>query len=121
MLSGKNPRAGLVSALQTLLQEFRSESLTGDPARDWIHVKKALGASSNPELAKIPNHLDYLVAFNRGKRISANLSESWQRDGQYTRAREALELALVQEKFRFIGVLPKQLRIPVARPQKAAG
>lgn len=98
VLSGKKPRAGLVSALLTLLQEFRSVSLTGDPARDWTRVKKALRASSNPELAKIANHLDYLVAFNRGKRISANLSESWQRDGQYTRAREALELALVQDQ-----------------------
>ena len=98
VLSGKKPKAGLVSALQTLLQEFRSVSLTGDPARDWTFVKKALRASGNPELAKIANHLDYLVAFNRGKRISANLSESWQRDGQYTKAREALELALVQDQ-----------------------
>ena len=38
------------------------------------------------------------LAFNRGKRISANLSEEWQRDGQYTNARNALDLALSQDQ-----------------------
>jgi DNA helicase-2/ATP-dependent DNA helicase PcrA len=96
--SGKNPKAAFVKVLRTLLQDVETTPLSGDPARDWIRVKKALRASGNDKLTRVAKHLDYLVAFNRGKRISANLSEMWQRDGQYTQARGALELALAQDQ-----------------------
>jgi DNA helicase-2/ATP-dependent DNA helicase PcrA len=39
-----------------------------------------------------------MVAFQRGHRISAGLSEEWLRDGAYTRARAALDIALAQEQ-----------------------
>ena len=96
--SGKTPKAGFVGALQTVLQDVKSGRLTGDPARDWPTVKKALRESGDKKLTQIASHLDYLVAFNRGKRISANLGEIWQRDGQYTQARKAIELALAQDQ-----------------------
>lgn len=96
--SDKLPRAGFVRALLDMMDHLRSQELTGDPARDWIHIKKALRASGDVEISKVAKNLDYLVAFNRGKRISAGLGLIWQRDGQYTRAREALDLAMAQEQ-----------------------
>ena len=84
--------------LETLLGDLAHAPPRGNPASDWIAVKKALRASANPELARIAGHLDYLVACNRGKRISLHLSEMWQRDGQYTRAREALDAALAEDQ-----------------------
>lgn len=94
--SGKMPTAGFVAALRHLLETL--ESATGHPANDWINIKKRLRASGDGKLIQIARHLDYLIAFNRGKRISASLSEIWQRDGQYSHAREALERALAQDQ-----------------------
>ena len=96
--SGMIPKAGFVGALQSLLQNVKCARLTGDPARDWTMVKKALRESGDNKITQIARHLDYFFAFNRGKRISANLADMWQRDGQYTYARKALELALAQDQ-----------------------
>jgi DNA helicase-2/ATP-dependent DNA helicase PcrA len=48
-------------------------------------------------LISVAQHLDYLVAFNRGKRISANLSAAWEATTTYLRARDALDSALAQD------------------------
>ena len=96
--AGKTSRAALVTMMKALLEQLASSTFTGDPARDWIMVKKALRTSGHEDLARVAKHLDYLVAFNRGKRISANLAEIWQRDGKYTSARVALDLALAQDQ-----------------------
>jgi hypothetical protein len=45
----------------------------------------------------VAQHLDYLVAFNRGKRISANLSAAWEMTASYLRARDAQDNALAQD------------------------
>src|ERR1044071_5370701 len=94
--AGKIPKAAFVTRLQTLLESI--DTLCGDPGRDWIMVKKLLRASGDVKLIQIAKHLDYLVAFNRGRRISASLTEVWQRDGQYTNAREVLDSALAQDQ-----------------------
>jgi DNA helicase-2/ATP-dependent DNA helicase PcrA len=96
--TNKKVRADIVLSLNALIKHLGSSGFTGNPAKDWIMVKKALRDSNNEELIKVARHLDYLVAFNRGKRISANLAEAWQRDGQYTKARELLDLALAQDQ-----------------------
>lgn len=96
--NGNLPRAGLVGALADIIKRLAEDGFIGDPGKDWLAVKKTLRASGQEELSKIAGYLDYLVAFNRGKRISGNLAEAWQRDGQYTRAREALDLALAQDQ-----------------------
>jgi len=45
----------------------------------------------------VAQQLEYLVAFNRGKRISANLGSAWEMTASYVRAREALDSALTQD------------------------
>jgi DNA helicase-2/ATP-dependent DNA helicase PcrA len=93
---GKIPRAAFVSRLQGTLD--RVGPFTGEPARDWISVKNELRASAEPTLVQVAKHLDYVVAFKRGKRISRGLTELWQRYGQYTNAREVLDAALAQDQ-----------------------
>ena len=46
----------------------------------------------------VAKSLDYLVAFNRGRRIGMGLGTIWERDGHYTAAREALDIALAQDQ-----------------------
>jgi DNA helicase II / ATP-dependent DNA helicase PcrA len=50
------------------------------------------------DLTEVAKNLDYLVAFNRGRRISGGLGAVWVRDSQYTGAREVLDIALAQDQ-----------------------
>jgi DNA helicase-2/ATP-dependent DNA helicase PcrA len=95
--AGKFSSGGLVKALRVLLGTLKTDAFTGDPARDWIFVKKTLRASGETTFAGVAQHLDYLVAFNRGKRISANLGAAWEMTSSYLRARDALDNALAQD------------------------
>jgi len=89
--------SALVKSVRDLLDTVKTAAFVGDPARDWIFVKKHLRDSKEPMLIAVAQHLDYLVAFNRSKRISANLSAVWEASATYLRAREALDSALAQD------------------------
>jgi DNA helicase-2/ATP-dependent DNA helicase PcrA len=95
--AGKISSAGQVTAIRSVLATLKTAAFTGDPAKDWTFVKKTLRASGEPMLIAVAQHLDYLVAFNRGKRISAGLSATWEMTETYARAREALDAALAQD------------------------
>jgi len=95
--AGKMSSAGLVKALRTLLSVLNTGAYCGDPARDWTLVKRRLRESNESVLMTVAQHLDYLVAFNRGKRIAGNLVTLWESTGTYSQARQALDAALVQD------------------------
>jgi DNA helicase-2/ATP-dependent DNA helicase PcrA len=95
--AGKISSSGLVKGVQTLLGVLKTTAFVGDPSRDWVLVKKKLRESNEPMLITVAQHLDHLVAFNRGKRISASLGAAWEMSGTYLRAREALDAALAQD------------------------
>lgn len=96
--AGKTLNINIVNALRGLIAELHTNNFTGDPATDWLSVKHALRATGQDELLRVAAQLDFLVAFRRGHRISAGLSNEWLRDGAYTHARQALDLALAQEQ-----------------------
>lgn len=96
--AGKVLTINLVRALRSVITRIRDEGFTGDPAVDWLFVKHALRATGQAELARAAVQLDFLVAFQRGHRISASLSDEWLRNGAYTRARLALDTAFAQEQ-----------------------
>lgn len=95
---GSPPLVSLVRAIDTLLQTVAAIGYTGKPQIDWIRVKRALRGAGDDTLTSIAGALDYLVAFNRGQRIAANLSELWLAYGTYVGARGALDNALAQEQ-----------------------
>ena len=95
--TGKISIAAQVSSLRHVLATLSTAAFTGDPARDWVFVKSTLRISGDSMLIAVAQHLDYLVAFNRGKKISANLSAIWQTTMTYAHAREALDAALTQD------------------------
>jgi DNA helicase-2/ATP-dependent DNA helicase PcrA len=95
---GKPLKINIAEALRATITSLRTEGFSGDPAADWLKVKRTLRASGQAELERAASHLDYLVAFRRGERISAALSAEWLRDGVYTSARAALDMALAQEQ-----------------------
>jgi DNA helicase-2/ATP-dependent DNA helicase PcrA len=94
---GEISNAGMVQALRKVLSTLTTAEYSGDPGRDWSLVKRRLRESKEPVLIAVAQHLDYLVAFNRGKRISANLVAQWEIHGAYFEARQALDAALTQD------------------------
>ena len=96
--AGKTLTINIVKALRGLIVALHIDGFTGDPATDWLTVKHALRATGQDELLRVAAQLDFLVAFRRGHRISAGLSNEWLRDGAYTHARLALDQALAQEQ-----------------------
>jgi DNA helicase II / ATP-dependent DNA helicase PcrA len=96
-LAGTISTAGQVKALRIVLSALTTNAFSGNPANDWILVKQTLGAWDDSLFIQVAQHLNYLVAFNRGKRISANLSTAWSATGTYLRARDALDSVLTQD------------------------
>jgi DNA helicase-2/ATP-dependent DNA helicase PcrA len=95
---GKPPKTKLAAALGDLLQSCSTASHDGKPAADWLRIKRLLRASDTSELQDVAEALDYLIAYNRGQRISASLSDLWIANGHYGGAQRALEDALTQEQ-----------------------
>ncbi|MBA6058195.1 3'-5' exonuclease [Pseudomonas juntendi] len=95
---GKPPKTNLVRSTEALIDGAAGLGLTGDPGKDWILVKTLLYRTGVHEFKQVAGALDYLIAFNRGKRISASLSEMWMSTGAYTTARQGLDSALVQDQ-----------------------
>lgn len=95
---GKLPTAGFIKNLLAIIDSLHLTKFSGNPAKDWLVVKALLRAAADPELRQVATHLDYLVGFNRGKRIGAELGLLWERHGQYRGAREAFESAIAQDQ-----------------------
>ncbi|RUE47690.1 ATP-dependent helicase [Pseudomonas aeruginosa] len=95
---GKPPKTKLARSAEALINGAAGLVLTGDPGRDWIQIKTLLYRTGVTEFKQVAGALDYLIAFNRGKRISASLTEMWMTTGAYTTARQGLDNALVQDQ-----------------------
>jgi DNA helicase-2/ATP-dependent DNA helicase PcrA len=91
-------RAKAAPALKLLIEALRDEQLTGNPGADWLAVRDRLAATNVAELKLVANLVVYLMAFNRGRRISDSLAEVWLRTGTYEGARLVLETAIEQDQ-----------------------
>lgn len=95
---GKRPRSKLVDACEQLTRSAQALQFSGKPHADWLLIKRILKENSEPLISAVASDLDYLVAFNRGRRISASLSRTWSDNGCYVRAREAVNTALAEDQ-----------------------
>lgn len=94
-LSGpaKAPRA-----LKTIIDSLKAEGFTGNPGTDWLTVRHRLQASGVVELKLVSGLVVYLMAFNRGRRISDCLTEVWLQTGSYQNAGSLIEAAISQDQ-----------------------
>src|SRR3546814_239862 len=116
---GNALKINIAKALRSVLSQISQEGFTGDPALDWLTVKNLLRATQQAELLRVASQLDFLVAFRRGHRISSGLSAEWLRDGSYTNARAALDLAFAQEQI--LDGVEAQVGLQVMNIHKAKG
>lgn len=88
--AGTHPRAnGVASKLLDALRALRTREFTGDPKRDWLNARSVLRNAGAKPLQDIAEDAEQLAAFQRGRRISAALTELWQTQGAYRNARAA--------------------------------
>lgn len=109
--AGKTPKVNIVKALRGVLATLRASRFVGDPPADWLLAKRALRESGEAALIRATRQLDFMVAFQRGHRISTALSAEWLRDGAYTRARAALDGALAQEQILDAAEPPRGIQV----------
>ncbi len=118
-MQGLSLRAKTVVACKHVLEVLGKTKLTGDPVRDWLCVKNLLRDTNEQTLVEVVRHLELVVAFNRGKRIAADLTLSWQLNGRYLNARQTLENALARDQM--IGGVDDKIRIQVMTIHKSKG
>lgn len=97
--AGKVPsRSSLYRKLGSVLRDLQEVNFCGDPRKDWVLVRRMLRDTRVPELLRVDQDLEYLIAFNRGKRIASGLSSMWENRGDYSFARQVLDEALAQDQ-----------------------
>lgn len=96
---GRTPRSNSVaSKLLGALRSLRDREFAGHPKRDWLDARSILSnAGANP-LKHIAGDAEQLVAFQRGRKISAALTELWQSQGSYRGARGAFDAAIAEDQ-----------------------
>lgn len=91
------PKKGIASSLSGTILTLHAGGFTGDPKTDWLRVKAAFRGCADKRISDIAAHLDYLVAFGRGRFLTANLSSCWTETGTYAGAQIAFDTALAQD------------------------
>jgi DNA helicase-2/ATP-dependent DNA helicase PcrA len=91
-------RAKCPGALHALLTQIRKTPFSGNPAQDWLTIRHAFQAADADELKTTARLVVYLMAFNRGRRISDRLTEAWQRHGSYVGARALIDAAVTEDQ-----------------------
>lgn len=97
--AGTLPRAnGVAAKLLGALRALRIHAFSGEPKRDWLDARTILrNAGANP-FQSIAQDAEQLVAFQRGRRIAAALTDLWQTQGVYRNARAALDAAIAEDQ-----------------------
>ena len=118
--AGTRPKTNTVAqAFLSLLRAQRTMHFSGDPRQDWLLVRRQLGESGNSTLTKLAGYAEQLIAFQRGQRIAAHLTQLWQANASYRGAREVLNDALAQDQI--LGSADEQSGIHVMTIHKAKG
>jgi DNA helicase-2/ATP-dependent DNA helicase PcrA len=91
-------RAKCPIGLKAVLEDLQSTPLTGEPGADWLRIRRLFEASGVDELQRIAQQVIYLMAFNRGRRITDALAEMWLRRGSYADARTIIEAAISEDQ-----------------------
>lgn len=85
-------------SLKAILDDIHQNPLSGHPGNDWLRLRRQFGASGTEELELVAERVIYLMALNRGRRISDALASAWLGAGRYVGARAEIEAAITQDQ-----------------------
>ena len=99
--SQKPTNTKLFKAIFTMIEYLQTNPFSGDPAKDWMLLRNYLKNSGVTELTEVETNLQYLMTFNRGKRISEGHQNAMLAYGTYRNARKVLDDALAEDQLLF--------------------
>jgi DNA helicase-2/ATP-dependent DNA helicase PcrA len=89
----------VLAAAQEISQQRMQLELSGDPAADWIAVRKLLDASACAEIKQIAADSRFVRLLGKGTLLRGRLGEVWRNTQSYTGAEGLVRNALLQEHF----------------------
>ena len=98
--AGKGIRGNsiLVNVL-TVYTAVKVLTLSGDPDKDWLAVRRILKDGACDRLRDIAQEVRNVRLLERGTVLRAGLSEDWQENGAYRNALDTIRQAFLQEHF----------------------
>lgn len=92
-------RTNLIADITAIADDRMRLTLTGDPEADWLTVRRLIDTAGHEKLKSIAEDARFIRLLNRGTQLRENLSERWRVTGSYSRVREIIAGALLQEHF----------------------
>lgn len=74
-------------------------TLTGDPDKDWLSVRRVLGDGTCIRLKDVAQEVRNVRLLERGTQLRQGLSQDWRDNGCYANALEIIKQAFLQEHF----------------------
>lgn len=97
-ISGKN-RKQIISECQRIAGECAVCEFTGNPADDWLTVRRMFRTSPAFAIARVAEDARFLRLLHRGSALRTSLATLWKAQGNYGGAEQAVRDALLQEHF----------------------
>ena len=94
-----NNRKFVVAECMRIAGECRRVDFSGDPAQDWLLVRKILHGSECEVIKQVALDAQYLRLLHRGAQLRSSLGLLWRNNGTYVGATQAVRNALLQEHF----------------------
>jgi len=89
----------VLAGIQEVVQQRLHLVLTGDPAADWLAVRRLLESSNCAEVRQIGEDGRFVKLLGKGSVLRSRLGEIWRNTRSYAGAETAVRDALVQEHF----------------------
>ncbi|MHC9192782.1 3'-5' exonuclease [Pseudomonas aeruginosa] len=89
----------MLAAAQEISQQRLQLELSGDPAADWVAVRKLLDASACNEIKQIAADGRFVRLLGKGTLLRGRLGEVWRATQSYAGAEGFVRDALLQEHF----------------------
>ena len=92
-------RNSIILNTQTVYEQTRALTLTGDPDKDWQTMRHILENGSCTRLKEIAEEVKNIRILDRGTQLRQALSQDWRDNGQYRNALSITRQAYMQEHF----------------------
>ncbi|MES2772157.1 MAG: ATP-dependent helicase [Pseudomonadota bacterium] len=93
------PANSIMVAMVASYEASRAVSLTGDPEKDWVAIRKALDGGPCTRLKGIAIEVRNIRLLERGTQLRQELSQNWRDFGAYNDALSITQQAFVREHF----------------------
>jgi len=97
-VQGKNRKLVVDESLR-IANECKGIDLSGDPADDWLSVRKIVTNTKCEVIKQVAIDAHYLRLLHKGSLLRSSLANLWRNNGNYTGASDAVRNALLKEHF----------------------